>query len=226
MENIQELSEESASPTMGDTTFHFKIPVEALSIILDQKADLNSVFLLHLLVNQIPFDENNIHLSSWIQGLKRKGLLTEDRIVTLKGKQLLNAAMTAQFNPTQIPDKKNDPFEKWWKDAYPSTDYFELNGRVFNGTQQKKINKEGSRKLFYEIINEGLYTQDDIFDGTVFCIENAKELSLKSGKSEIQYISNSEKFLRIRQFAPFVEAARKKKAGKHLSTTSDFDFNI
>lgn len=223
------VTDQSEGPQNG-STFLFNITTEGLKVLLEKKMDVNGLYMLHLLSRGVQVSLDDLKVKSWIQTLKRKKYISAEGTISLKGKTLLKEVDTGMADLPAAYAKADDPFEKWWFEAYPATDHLEYNGRVFPGTQSKRVEKEECRQLFWDIINEGEYSWQDIYWGTRSNVNNAKELSLQSGRSEIHFIANSKRYLLLRKFVPFVEAGRKL-AGNGMTeikqpSGNKYDFDI
>lgn len=188
----------------------FNITLQGLALLLKKGLDLNHLYVLEKIVTQDFLLDQRV-TRDWIQTLVRKGFLTTELQPTLKGDQLFLEVATGIENTVPVFTKKDDPFEKWWKEAYPDTDHFEYRGRVFPGVQSKKKEKELSRKYFWEGANELKIMADDIYWATIAHVEAAKEKSIQTGVSEITHIPNSERYLRQRCYLPFLEAGRQRR---------------
>jgi hypothetical protein len=229
---VEEKFQKSPQPNNGNQAIQqsslFNIGIAGLTTLLEKRIDLNGLYLLHAISQGRALPTDNIKIKAWLQTLQRKKYVTDRGTITLKGKSLLNEVATGTKEVPVVYEKKDDPFEKWWKEAYPDTDHFEYNGQVFTGTQAKHEDKEECRKLYWEIVNEGEYTTEDIFWGTLCLVENAKKKSLQTGQSEIHYIPNSKRFLQLKKFVPFVKAGRSRFTGAQQdhSTLSSNRYNF
>ncbi len=172
--------------------------------------DLNILYLLSLTSKDLKaFTSSKVR--AWIQTCVRKQLLSDNLEVTISGKQLLDSYTgESQKSIHETQNEIDDAFERWWE-IYPPTDYFSYKGKDFPGTQAKKVYKtKACKPLFKKIVNEGKYTAEDILRATEFHITTAKEQSIKENKNCLSFIPNSERYLRIQSFAPFVELSKKK----------------
>ncbi|SEW21885.1 hypothetical protein SAMN05428988_3260 [Chitinophaga sp. YR573] len=203
----------------------FNIRSEGRRILLKENLDFNLLYVLELAYqnNLLPVTGK---IADWCQTLIRKSYLTSDYKITIKGKKVLKQVRFGEEIPDPQYSKHDDPFEYWWKNAYPTTDMFEISGRQFAGHQKKNLDKEQSRKYYWNIINEGEYSTDDIYWATICQMENAKQLSLQSGRSELHYIPNCPRYLYIRSFTPFIEAGRNKRLNNNNIQSDPFTFSI
>jgi len=204
---------------------YFYINENGLQLLISKRLDLNHLYVLELLStgsNQKPEGR----LKDWTQTLIRKGYLTGDYTLTLRGESLLADVQTGTETPTAIFSKKEDPFELWWHKAYPATDRFEMGGKLYLGTQKKHWQKEKCRILFWDAINQLKLGIDDIYWATIAHVEEAKLLSLENGASQLKYIPNSYDYLKNHAFLPFLEAGRKRKNAPVVNFKDPFTHNI
>lgn len=204
---------------------HFNMEPGGVAVLLAKGLDINHLYVLEYLhIHKVLPNLNRV--GDWIQTLFRKGYVTADNVVTLKGDQLLmEVGMGKEIEP--IPyDQDSDWFLKWWLEAYPSTDAFNYKGVFFPGSQSKRDDKKESRKAFESAANEMRISQEDIYWATKAQISMAKEKSIQTGRSEITHIPNSLRYLQKRSFEPFIEAGRNLKTKPNKSTTDTFNHVI
>ena len=140
------------------TLFHFK-ELQRLGFTLDM------VFLLKLAEEGNDLHSvcsGNAKLEIILQGILRKGLISQQNKITLMGNNLINFLKEEAPQEKIVKLKTNaDDFERWWK-AYPGTDTFTHNGVKFQGTRAFRAKKEECQVKFNSILNEGDYTADDM----------------------------------------------------------------
>lgn len=188
-------------------------------ISLDKYIELNNagypldiVYILTEIVKGVNPPEkfaNNKRLIGLYKMLIRKQLINADNSLTEQGKELLSYL-----------DNKPKPsphFDTWWS-TYPATNVFKHKGRTFTGTQNKRRKKDECRALFNKLVAEG-FDPIEIIEATRYQFEMARELSFKGGKNEISFIANSERYLRNKDFAPYIEIYKDK-------VTVDNDDNV
>lgn len=198
--NSEAVEEESRSSL-------FNLDIKGLSVLLTKGLDLNHLYLLEQISRHA--DISSIaKAKDWRQTLIRKGFLTDEITLTKKGEQLFDEIWDGEVIVPQVFAKEDDPFEKWWSEAYPRTDAFEYKGKKFPGMQKKHFKKDECRKEYLAAINETKLSHEDIYWATICNVEEAKELSLVKGYSQIHYIPNSRRYLELRFFEPFIEAGR------------------
>jgi hypothetical protein len=148
---------------------------------------------------------DDLKLKTLLQGMIRKGILTENRGVTLSGKAVLEILNKEEIKPLtrKIPDKTDD-FERWWK-AYPGTDTFTHKGKSFSGTRSMRVKKDECKLKFTKILNEGEYTADEMIAALQFEVEQKKDNSVKAGENKLKYMQNSLTYLNQRTFEPYIE---------------------
>lgn len=138
------------------------------------------------------------------QTLIRKALITDENKLTIIGQELLDF-MSSKLATTIVRNKPSTKeFDLWWE-SFPSTDHFEYKGRIFTGSRGMRVQKEKCKLKFNAIINEGVYTAQQIIDSTKYVVILKKEASLKKKSNELTYLQNSYTFLDGEFFAPFVE---------------------
>lgn len=183
----------------------FRFGTGDIANIMNEGLDLNMVWILETLARKelsidiIPSSK----FSSWVQTLKRKQFLTEAGTVSTKG-----AALLAQLGAT-VPGLSTymptvDMFNIWWS-SYPPTATFTYRGVSFTSSQVKRIKKTLCRRAWDEILLEGEYTADQIVNGTRNHIAMAMEESVKNKENRVHFIFNSERYIRERCFAPYIE---------------------
>lgn len=142
------------------------------------------------------------------QGIRRKGLLSENDKITLTGKNVLNF-LNEEAPKDKIIKKKpdNDDFDRWWK-AYPGTDTFKHAGKMFSGTRALRRSIDDCRTKFNSILSEGEYTADDLIAALEFDVLQKKENSVKNNDNKLRYMQNSLTYLNQRSFEPFIELVK------------------
>lgn len=173
--------------------------------LLKQKIPLECVFLLEMLVDKANVDDESY--LPYLQRLQRKGYIDGKQQLTEYGTALYKSLFE---NVVAVKPKiiaiKNDLFEKWWE-IYPATNDFEINGRHFQGSQVKRIQKAECQKMFSVLSNS--YRPEDIIDATAYHINNAKEVSFKKKDNQLTYVTNSLRYLREKYFEPYIEKVKK-----------------
>lgn len=185
--------------------------------LLKQKIPLECIFLLEMLVNER--DVDNEPYLSYLQRLQRKGYIDGKQQLTEYGTALYKSLFE---NVVAVKPKraivKDDLFEVWWSECYPSTNDFTIEGRHFQGTQRKNIKREDCKRLFAALCNS--FAPEDILEATKYHIQTAKEISLKKRQNQLDYIPNSERYLREKYFEPYIS---KYKANKGKQTIKEFE---
>jgi len=138
----------------------------------------------------------------------RKGLISDDRKLTLEGKQLLAFLFTNEGTKFEKKKAIEDHFNEWWK-AYPGTDSFEHKGRKFTGSRSLRADKENCRIKFNKILGEGEYTYIDMVEALKYDVMSKKEASIKEGTNKLKYMQNSLTYLNQRSFEGFIELIKK-----------------
>lgn len=188
----------------------------------DNNLNLSHLWLLEQLIvgNYIDIPEMN--------ALERRFYIN-DKEITEKGKDYYYSLITENNIEKDIIQKDNtrqeinNLFDLWWgvrgtEGIYPSTDNFEYKGKIFQGVQKKNIKKEDCKSEFNKIIKLGEYTGEEIVEGTRNHIQIAKDDSIKKGKNQLSFIANSERYLRLRAFSPFITKLKTVDNGEFTGT--------
>lgn len=148
---------------------------------------------------------DDIKLKTLLQGMIRKGILTENGNITLSGRAVLEILNKEEVKPLtrKTPDKTDD-FERWWK-FYPGTDTFTYKGKSFSGTRSMRVKKDDCKLKFTKILNEGEYTADEMIAALQLEVEQKKDNSVKAGENKLKYMQNSLTYLNQRTFEPYIE---------------------
>lgn len=191
----------------------FKIGYSHFKELKQKGYSLDSLFVLSLVddgVDITQLGDENVELL--MKGLIRKGLLSEEGKVTKLGTELLEFCET-KASRLAIGKVKDEAFDRWWKE-FPASNYFEYKGKVFRGTQNKRLKQMECRSLFNKYVTTGEFTAEEIIGATAFHIEVAKDLSFQTGKNELSFISNTHTYLLNKKFEPFVERWKNKEVIK------------
>jgi hypothetical protein len=152
--------------------------------------------------------KDNLKLEGMVQGLERKALITDDFKITHFGTELLEFMNSKIAVPIVKKKPSLKEFDEWWE-CYPSTDQFEHGGRVFTGSRGMRVQKEKCKLKFNAILNEGVYTAQQIIDSTKLVVKLKKDASVNKRSNELTYLQNSYTFLDGGYFKPFVELLEK-----------------
>lgn len=201
--------QDSSSEDLRSGTPLFRFSSHAISRIFAEGLDLNHILALEMKVSPIDWVETTHpeKFHNWEATLIRKQFLTKEGKLSTKGAALLSdlGGMTGGMS-TYTPAV--DAFIVWWN-TYPPTAGFYIGGKMFESTTVRRIKKMLCREHWNEILLEGEYTAEQIIEGTKNHFDQAMNESLRSGENKVQYIANSERYLRERMFAPFIVAGRR-----------------
>ena len=170
---------------------------------------LDMIFLLNLIVEE-QLDVEKLcaeipKIEAIYQGIKRKGLVTEEGKLTLPGKELMAFLETEDDDVELIKKKPNeDDFASWWK-AYPGTDTFTHKNKSFSGSRNLRDKKDECKIKFDKIIEEGEYTVDELIEAVKHEVLQKKENSVATGINKMTFMQNSLTYLNQRTFEPFIE---------------------
>lgn len=152
--------------------------------------------------------KDNLKLEAIRQTLVRKALICEDNKLTPIGQELLDFMGTKVASPIVKKKASSQEFDEWWE-AFPSTDHFEYQGRIFTGSRGMRVQKDKCRLKFNSIINEGFYTAKQIIEATKLVVTLKKNASVKKRSNELTYLQNSYTFLDKDHYVPFIEMLSK-----------------
>lgn len=170
---------------------------------------LDMIFLLNLIVEE-QLDVEKLcaeipKIEAIYQGIKRKGLVTEEGKLTLPGKELM-AFLETEDNDVELIKKKpsEDDFTSWWK-SYPGTDTFTHKTKSFSGSRNLRAKKDECKIKFDKIIEEGEYTVAELIEAVKHEVLQKKENSVATGVNKMTFMQNSLTYLNQRTFEPFIE---------------------
>lgn len=153
--------------------------------------------------------KESLKLGALYQGIYRKGLITDAGALSLTGKEMIEWCSTPEAPETK-PRRKakaSDEFEAWWK-AYPGTDTFKYEGKMFSGTRSLRQKRDECKAKFNKILEEGEYTAQEMIDALEYEVLQKKENSLKEKTNKLKFMQNSLTYLNQRTFEPFIELIR------------------
>lgn len=173
---------------------------------------LDMVFLLKLAEDDVDVKtlcEESAKLKVLYQGMFRKGLITEDNVITLAGKEVLQLLNKEDESNIVLKKKKavEDDFNIWWK-TFPGTDTFIHNGVSFAGTRSLRTKKDECKVKLNKILAEGEYTIEELVQALEYEVLQKKENSVKTKTNKLSFMQNSLTYLNQRTFEPFIELVR------------------
>jgi hypothetical protein len=176
--------------------------------ILKKGYNLDVVFLLKFVEEQgcdiKELSYENPKLSVLYQTLIRKGLISDECLLTLDGKALVDFLSSPIDSKIEKRKPVEDHFNNWWK-VYPGTDTFSYKGKSFTGTRSIRVKKDDCKLKFNKILGEGEYTADELVKALEFEVMQKKENSLKTGVNKMTFMQNSLTYLNQRTFEPYIE---------------------
>lgn len=139
------------------------------------------------------------------QGLYRRGLITEDHKITLRGQEMIKF-IEESAPEDKLPKRRvvTTDFDLWWK-TYPGTDTFTHQGKSFSGSRSLRVKKDDCKAKFKKILEEGEYTANDLVEALKFEVEQKKQNSIKEKTNKLTFMQNSLTYLNQRTFEPFIE---------------------
>jgi len=188
-----------------------KLTKEHLEEVVKKGYSLDYIAMLMLIKeghDVATFIQDNIKLDAIHQSLIRKGLINDENRISILGNDLLDF-MDSKIATTIVKKKASTKeFDDWWE-AFPSTDHFEYKGRVFTGSRGMRVQKEKCKLKFNAIVNEGMYSAQQIIEATKYVVILKKEASLKKKSNELTYLQNSFTFLDKDHYVPFIDLMTK-----------------
>lgn len=203
------------------------VTIEKYYTLIKQGYSLDLVYLLIAIKNNVIISSDNKKVETLLHTLMRKGLLSEERKVTLEGEDLLNF-INSKDGEVSVYHKRNTPedkFKEFW-DTFPSTDTFEYNGMKFEGSRALKMNKPECKIKFDAIINEGEYTAQEIIEAVKYDVDQKKRNSFRTRQNKLSYIQNSLTYLRQKSFVPYIELMKSSKEENAHETDVHSGFEI
>jgi len=171
--------------------------------ILKKGYSLDIIYFLQL-IERGEKVEKSPKVEVLLQTVLRKGLLTEDKKLTLEGNNLLNFVKSPSLTVYKKEKVKDDVFLKWWL-AYPSNDTFEYKNKKFEGSRALKAKKADCEEKLKKILSEGEYTIDELIGALEIEVHQKKEASVKEGKNKLSYMQNSLTYLNQRTYEAFID---------------------
>jgi len=187
-----------------------KLNTSHFAELIKKGYSLDMVFLLKLLEETDEAYPMGDKIDNIISTMIRKGLISEDELLTNEGRELLQFLSSTEAHP-KIPRKKKvvvaDVFETWWK-AYPGTDSFEYKGKKFKGTRALRVKKEECKAKIQKILKSGEYTIEELIQAVKLEINQKQENSYKTGTNKMSYFQNSLTYLNQCTYEPYIELVR------------------
>lgn len=178
---------------------------------------MDVLFLLAVSASGEKLDKPTAKEANIIASLTRKMFVDKDFKITEEGKKILAFLDTVESLQMTKKIVKDEIFDRWWN-AYPATDQWEHNGKVFTGERGLRVKKDECRTKFHEILNEGEYTVDQLIAAVEYEVTMKKTKSLETGENRMGFMQLTTTYVNQRTFENFVELA--KKGVPQLSTTT------
>lgn len=188
------------------------IKLSHLKKLEENRLTLNHLFVLEKICKG---EGEKVSKMNELKALERKELIIST-VLTEKGKQFYEdlSGEEANVEITNPPVEelsltKKQLFDLWWgtrqiEGAYPTTSYFSYEGKVFEGTRKMNVRKADTYKNFCNIIDKGEYTGEEIIQATKNHMLMVKRESLKTRSNKMQYVYNSERYLREKAFEGYL----------------------
>lgn len=224
------MEEEKRSQESSKPINLFNLSLEQVKICLNERLDLNSLFLLEAFEEGVDMSKylEDPKMEAWRQTLVRKSLINEQGKILNQGMLVLDL-IRKQINRKEQKLTKNvsdeeTSFDRWWK-AYPGTDNFSINNKFFKGTRAFRVEKDACRLLYNHLINSGEYTESELLEALRIEVENRKEESYRTGENKMKYLKNSASYLRQYAFDAYVELVRKGFKSEQNKQSNQVDYS-
>lgn len=180
--------------------------------IIKRGYSLDLVYILSI-INTSELEElikSSVKIETLYKTIIRKDLYSENtQELTQSGKELLEFYNSNEPTLKIVKKTQESDFERWWK-AFPGTDTFVFKNRTFKGSRALKSGKKDCEIKFNKILNEGLYTVDQLIHALNYEIAQKKEASYKTGTNNLKYMKNSLTYLRNYTFESYIELISEK----------------
>lgn len=186
------------------------ITVDHYQELIKKSYSLDLVYLLGLIhegYDVTPLCDSSVKIKAIYNSLLRKQMITKEEKLTTLGVDILdfiNKKSSKKFIKKKI---EKSEFDEWWE-IYPLTDEFMMGSKRFAGTRGLRVNKEKCRLEFTKILEEGVFTKEEIIECTLYDIRQRKSNSLKQARNNLSYIQNSHTYLNQRSFEPFLSLVK------------------
>lgn len=196
---------------MNITPYHF---LE----LLKSGINIDMIFTLEMIERDIDveyFFDDNLQGQGILQSLLRKGYVNESsKELTTEGRALLEWTRRAPDVKTRLKKKvtvNEDTFDKFWN-AYPATDNVVKDNKIiFKGTRAlRKGKKEEIKVKLGKILNEGVYTIEDIIRALTFEVKQKVDESIRTRQNKLTYMQNVDTYLNQRTFEAYIEISKLK----------------
>lgn len=154
-----------------------------------------------------------LELSEAVQFLIEQGFIAkiinikDDYRINDKGSDFLTALFRINITPvTDPPTKKwDEQFEEWWS-TYPRTaTWVADNGHMFiSGRVLHTGTKKENRKLYLALLEEGIFTHEQLIASLKCEIAAKKKQSLLKNENALNYMKGSHSYLMCRYFENFM----------------------
>lgn len=143
--------------------------------------------------------------------LEKYGYIYEDQI-TPKGKDLVFEANNWEeiYEPMKQAKKVervySKEFEAWWE-TMPSTDNFEIDGKLFQGIRSLRDKKPECQTKFDNLTK--FVSAQELIDALKYEVDARIDQSLLRGANQLSFIKNTWSYLHNKSFEPYLELAAK-----------------
>ena len=196
---------------------------EQFSEIIKKGYSLDLIYILSI-VNTSGLDtlrKDSLKIDNLYKTIIRKDLFSENtEELTQTGKELLEFYNSNESTLKIVKKTEDSDFEKWWK-TYPKKDGFTYKNKSFDTTRSLSGNKKTCKLKFDKILNEGVYTVEQLIKGIETEVILKKEASIKTNKNHMTFMKNVETYLNSDGYKVFIEIAEngELKISKNVGST-------
>jgi len=175
--------------------------------LIKKSYSLDGIYLLSLINENKDISElckDSMKIQAIEQSLIRKGLITDEGVVTTLGKELLIFINSKEKKKIVKTKSSSSDFDIWYK-TYPGTNQFTYKGKFFEGNRGFKVNPSGCRIEYDKIILAGVYTAEQLLKALEYEILQRKESSFKERKNNLTFMQSTYVYLSNKSFQGFIE---------------------
>lgn len=191
--------------------------------IIKRGYSLDLVYMLSI-INTSELEElikSSVKIETLYKTIIRKDLYSENtQELTQSGKELLEFYNSNEPILKIVKKAEDSDFERWWK-TYPKKDGFIYKNKSFATTRSLSGNKKACKLKFDKILNEGIYTVEQLIKGVETEVVLKKEASVKTNKNHMTFMKNVETYLNSDGYKVFIEISENEepKISKNLGST-------
>lgn len=174
---------------------------------LKQGYSLDYLFILKMIEDKVDIralSNGSSKFLNLLQGLERKGLITEDDKLTTLAKDLIEFI---ESKGKRVIKVKTDVegFDEWWNE-WPGNDGFTYKGKTFRRTRSIKASESDCRAKFDKIILEGKYTFTQLINALKCELHDKREESVRKGENQMKYMPAPLTYLNKERYVGYINA--------------------